>query len=70
MARRVDENCSFCGRNKKEVELLVTGVGANICNFCIEQANNIVSENAKKNPANRFVNESLSFRCGTTMQKT
>jgi ATP-dependent Clp protease ATP-binding subunit ClpX len=54
MARRIDENCSFCGRNKKEVELLVTGVEANICNFCIEQANSIVNENAKKNPANRF----------------
>ena len=33
---------------------MVTGMDANICNFCIEQANSIVDESVKKNPSNRF----------------
>jgi len=54
MARREDEYCGFCGRRKREVELLVTGMDANICNFCVDQAYSIVNENAKTNPANHF----------------
>ena len=34
--------CSFCGRKRKEVALLVTGMNANICNECIDQAVSIV----------------------------
>lgn len=39
--------CSFCGRNKKDVELMVSGISAHICNFCIEQAHEIVGEDKK-----------------------
>ncbi|MCC5936748.1 MULTISPECIES: ATP-dependent Clp protease ATP-binding subunit ClpX [Lunatimonas] len=36
--------CSFCGRNKKDVDLMVSGISAHICNFCIEQAYQILGE--------------------------
>ena len=39
--------CSFCGRNKKDVDLMVSGISAHICNFCIEQAFEIVGEDKK-----------------------
>jgi ATP-dependent Clp protease ATP-binding subunit ClpX len=39
--------CSFCGRNKKDVDLMVSGISAHICNFCIEQAQEIVAEDRK-----------------------
>ncbi len=39
--------CSFCGRNKKDVDLMVSGISAHICNFCIEQAHLIVGEEGK-----------------------
>jgi ATP-dependent Clp protease ATP-binding subunit ClpX len=39
--------CSFCGRNKKDVDLMVSGISAHICNFCIEQAHEIVCEDKK-----------------------
>jgi len=47
--------CSFCGRNKKDVGLMVSGISAHICNFCIDQAYQILSEEdktkkQKKNP--------------------
>ncbi len=38
------EQCSFCGRNKKEVEFMVSGIDANICNECIGQVNVIMDE--------------------------
>ena len=30
-------NCSFCGRRKNEVMLLLSGIDAHICNYCVEQ---------------------------------
>ena len=36
--------CSFCGRNKNEVSVLVSGQNGFICNYCIEQARTIVKE--------------------------
>lgn len=36
--------CSFCGRTKKEVALMVSGNDAHICNNCIEKAHQILEE--------------------------
>ncbi|MCC5920557.1 MAG: ATP-dependent Clp protease ATP-binding subunit ClpX [Cyclobacteriaceae bacterium] len=40
-------NCSFCGRSKKEVDLMISGINAHICNFCITQAQQILLEEDK-----------------------
>ena len=40
--------CSFCGRKRKEVEILISGNEGFICENCIEQAHAIVVENAQK----------------------
>jgi ATP-dependent Clp protease ATP-binding subunit ClpX len=42
------DRCSFCGRDRKEVNLLVAGANAFICDMCAEQANLIVREELKK----------------------
>lgn len=42
------EKCSFCGRDKKDTDLLISGVKSHICNYCVEQANIIVNEEIKK----------------------
>ena len=36
--------CSFCGRGGKDVDMLISGVDAHICERCVEQANTIVAE--------------------------
>ncbi len=36
--------CSFCGRDKKDVDLMISGIHAHICDKCIAQANQILSE--------------------------
>ncbi len=43
-----DDKCSFCGRDRRDVHLLVSGVNAFICDTCAEQANLIVREELKK----------------------
>ena len=40
--------CSFCGRNNKEVRLLITGINGYICEDCVTQAYQIVKENLKE----------------------
>lgn len=38
------DKCSFCGRTKKEANLLIAGLEGHICDHCIEQAHSIVNE--------------------------
>ena len=39
--------CSFCGRDKKEVNLLIAGIDGHICEVCVEQAFDIVKEESR-----------------------
>lgn len=39
--------CSFCGRNKKDVDLMISGIHAHICDKCISQAQQILNEELK-----------------------
>ena len=55
MADKPDiSNCSFCGKPKNETKLLVSGIDANICENCVEQAQIIVNEEVGKNSSNGF----------------
>lgn len=38
------KQCSFCGRNDREVKLLITGINGYICEDCAKQAYQIVKE--------------------------
>lgn len=40
--------CSFCGRKRDEVQILVSGQNGFICENCIEQAHSIVKESVDK----------------------
>lgn len=39
--------CSFCNRTKKEVDFMISGINAFICESCVEQAGHIVDEHLK-----------------------
>ncbi len=43
-----DDKCSFCGRGRQEVPLLMQGQTGNICNDCAEQAATIAKETFSK----------------------
>ena len=48
MSKTNNENirCSFCGREKKDVNVLIAGITGHICDSCISQASAIVQEDA------------------------
>lgn len=55
--KKQQSSCSFCGRSKKEVDVLLAGYGgAHICNFCVEQAHQIIKEEFKKNSPDKALN--------------
>lgn len=39
--------CSFCGRSKKDVDLMISGIHAHICDKCVTQAGQILLEERK-----------------------
>lgn len=41
------EKCSFCGREKKDVNILIAGISGHICDNCINQAHDIIDEELK-----------------------
>jgi ATP-dependent Clp protease ATP-binding subunit ClpX len=53
------DKCSFCGREKKEVNLLIAGMEGHICDSCVEQAYAIVEEELKKDES--FVNKDFKI---------
>lgn len=50
MAKKAADKCSFCGRPKNEVDMLIAGMSGHICDHCVGQATNIVKEEAAKAP--------------------
>ena len=42
------DRCSFCGREKKDTNLLIAGISGHVCDRCIEQAYTIVQEELGK----------------------
>ena len=41
---KTGDSCSFCGRSRKDVNLLIGGITGAICDECAGQAYNIVQE--------------------------
>jgi len=46
--------CSFCGRDGKSVEMLISGINAHICDRCVDQAQIIVAEEQKLKQKNNL----------------
>ena len=53
------ENCSFCGREKTDTGVLIAGMNAHICNFCVEQAQMIVNEEVNSKSGKQFADFKL-----------
>jgi len=58
MAREY-EKCSFCGRLKKDTNVLIAGLDAHICDYCVVQAQSIVSEEFSSRGTEEFNNIEL-----------
>lgn len=49
-----DERCSFCGRPKRDTNMLIAGLEAHICDYCIEQAREIMNEEMSHGKSKSF----------------
>ncbi|MDD2799175.1 MAG: ATP-dependent Clp protease ATP-binding subunit ClpX [Bacteroidales bacterium] len=54
MAGKSSDKCSFCGRSSKDVNMLIAGMSAHICNECAEQAHIIVNESLEAKDSGKF----------------
>ena len=56
MKKNINENidCSFCGVNQSNTELLIEGNGAYICKTCIVKSYSVIDESSSKNNLNNF----------------
>lgn len=39
-----EERCSFCGRPRSDTNMLISGIDAHICDYCVDQAQEILQE--------------------------
>ncbi len=44
MSKTIQNTCSFCGRDKKNVQILIAGLTGHICNDCVQAAESILKE--------------------------
>jgi ATP-dependent Clp protease ATP-binding subunit ClpX len=44
MAKQTVLHCSFCGRNREEVKILIAGQDGHICENCVDHAQEIISQ--------------------------
>ncbi len=44
MAKQLSLHCSFCGRNRDEVKILIAGQEGHICENCVEHAQEIITQ--------------------------
>ena len=47
MAKQPNVFCSFCGRNRDQVKILIAGQEGHICENCVEHAQEIISQEVK-----------------------
>jgi ATP-dependent Clp protease ATP-binding subunit ClpX len=48
MKDRNEVKCSFCGRSKREVNVMIAGITGNICDHCVPQAELIIREETQQ----------------------
>jgi len=56
-SRKSVQKCSFCGRDKAEVLILIAGIDGHICEICVDQAHDIIKEEVN----NKDKSESKEF---------
>ncbi len=66
MAKQQTLHCSFCGRNRDEVKILIAGQDGHICENCVEHAEEIIEQelggNTKENKQHTPQSHKLTVR--------
>jgi ATP-dependent Clp protease ATP-binding subunit ClpX len=71
MAKASQLHCSFCGRNRDEVKILIAGQDGHICENCVEHAQEIIAQEltSKTEGTNANANFKLNVRRPAEIKK-
>lgn len=70
MAKTSQLHCSFCGRNRDEVKILIAGQDGHICENCVEHAQEIIAQElSAKQENNTSANFKLNVRRPAEIKK-
>lgn len=71
MAKASQLHCSFCGRNRDEVKILIAGQDGHICENCVEHAQEIIAQelSAKQDNNSTSANFKLNVRRPAEIKK-
>ncbi|MDB5211384.1 MAG: clpX [Sediminibacterium sp.] len=71
MAKASQLHCSFCGRNRDEVKILIAGQDGHICENCVEHAQEIIAQEltSKQEGAHASANFKLNVRRPAEIKK-
>ncbi len=71
MAKASQLHCSFCGRNRDEVKILIAGQDGHICENCVEHAQEIIAQEltSKQEGPNNSHNFKLNVRRPAEIKK-
>lgn len=56
---KTEERCSFCGRSKQDANMLIAGLDAHICDYCVSQAQLILNEELAAKQEEQFADIEL-----------
>jgi ATP-dependent Clp protease ATP-binding subunit ClpX len=62
MAKQTHLHCSFCGRSRDEVKILIAGNEGHICENCIEHAKQIISQELEQHQQKTYGQFAFSIR--------
>src|SRR4249920_2780960 len=62
MAKQTNLHCSFCGRSREEVKILIAGQEGHICENCIEHAQEIIMQELQVRDENRTTQYKFNIR--------
>src|SRR6201991_2573526 len=62
MAKQTNLHCSFCGRSRDEVKILIAGQEGHICENCVEHAQEIIMQELQVRDENRTTQYKFNIR--------
>lgn len=68
MAKQSQLRCSFCGRSRDEVKILIAGLEGHICENCVEHAQEIIAQEISTTVASGTSGSKLSIRKPTEIK--
>ena len=69
MSKQSHLHCSFCGRSRDEVKILIAGQDGHICENCVEHAQEIIAQELQLKPDSQPASFKLTVRKPTEIKK-